>query len=361
MAFPMPQMTSLFHLAVAFLVTCEATVSIVNVVTFDEGLSSHRFALAEVLTLAHQLQAVFVEPSYCHGRLGTSCSGGVRLGSVFNLTRLRRWVRIEQEVPSSSVNLQNRSAHGSVRKVCLHSGNPADSCQHLNLTAIAGKSEAAVSALEHGEEAILEVHHYRRGSVRGLSSSVTHAITAALDFAEEQYDKVRQIMGLLGLPARGYIAFHWRSENHHAYEKCARDMLKSHAKLLQNRNSSSGEGPLALLVSDIQFNTSLRWGGMKELDKNSSGAAAQRALDLLFAHNFTKLDRALRQPGAPVPGDLAEASVWDLILAQQAGRMATCSGCHTEPCHSCAWQGNYARFVVDLRSQDHQQTFRCWP
>ena len=168
-------------------------------------------------------------------------------------------------------------------------------------------------------------------------------------------------MGLLGLPARGYIAFHWRSENHHAYEKCARDMLKSHAKLLQNRNSSSGEGPLALLVSDIQFNTSLRWGGMRELDKNSSGAAAQRALDLLFAHNFTKLDRALRQAGAPVPGDLAEASVWDLILAQQAGRMATCSGCHTEPCHSCAWQGNYARFVVDLRSQEHQQTLRCWP
>ena len=194
--------------------------------------------------------------------------------------------------------------------MCLHSGNPTGLCQLLNLTAIAGKSEAAVSALGHTEKAILEVHHYRRGSVRGLSSSVTHAITAALGFAEEQYDKVRQITGLLGLPARGYVAFHWRSENHHAYEKCARDMLRSHAKLLQNGNSSSDqEGPLALLVSDIQFDTSLRWGGMRELGKNSSGAAAQRALDLLFAHNFTKLDHALRQAGAPVPGDLAEASV----------------------------------------------------
>ena len=72
------------------------------------------------------------------------------------------------------------------------SGHFGNETELRNLTAIAGKSEAAVSALGHTKEAILEVHHYRRGSVRGLSSSVTHAITAALDFAEEQYHKVRQ-------------------------------------------------------------------------------------------------------------------------------------------------------------------------
>ena len=141
---------------------------------------------------------------------------------------------------------------------------------------------------------------------------------------------------------------------------CAKSILESHAKL--TLRTGGGARLRAVLVSDIQFDDKLRWGGMSKMLANSSSrAAASGALELLYAHNFTKLDLAYKMAAAPVPKDLAEASVWDLILAQQAGELATCSFCRVEPCLSCAWQGHYADFIVQLRARRGVHTFKCWP
>lgn len=325
---------------------------VVNVVTWAEGLSSHRIAIAEILTLSHMLRAVLVEPCYMHGKLSSCSKGGVRLSTVYNIQPLQRWARILPEKEA-----MNAASHpGIIERVCLHAGHPQNLCG--NVTRIAGTPRAHVIALGHTLAPVLEVHWFRRNTINGLSSGVKREILNALDFAPEQYHKVRRLTNLLGLPPQGYVVYHWRSERHSSYEMCAKFILESHAKLTRTGGAAL---PRALLVSDIQFDDKLRWSGMKSLLTNSSHAAASRALELLYAHNFTKLDLAYKKAAAPVPRDLVEASVWDLILAQQARELATCSSCGVQPCLSCAWQGHYADFIVKLRARRGVHTFKCWP
>ena len=325
---------------------------VVNVVTWAEGLSSHRIAIAEILTLSHMLRAVLVEPCYMHGKLSSCSKGGVRLSTVYNIQPLQRWARILPEKEA-----MNAASHpGIIERVCLHAGHPQNLCG--NVTRIARTPRAHVIALGHTLAPVLEVHWFRRNTINGLSSGVKREILNALDFAPEQYHKVRRLTNLLGLPPQGYVVYHWRSERHSSYEMCAKFILESHAKLTRTGGAAL---PRALLVSDIQFDDKLRWSGMKSLLTNSSHAAASRALELLYAHNFTKLDLAYKKAAAPVPRDLADASVWDLILAQQARELATCSSCGVQPCLSCAWQGHYADFIVKLRARRGVHTFKCWP
>jgi hypothetical protein len=57
---------------------------------------------------------------------------------------------------------------------------------------------------------------------------------------------------------------------------------------------------------------------------------------------------------------VSQVSAWDLILAKQAGVLATCNGCRARPCAGCFWQGAFAAHIVELRRRTNQETWTCW-
>ena len=74
----------------------------------------------------------------------------------------------------------------------------------------------------------------------------------------------------------------------------------------------------------------------------------------------SQLEPALTFATQPA-GDLGEVSVWDLILSKKADILSTCSGCQSEVCNQCAWQGHFAELITTMRAASHRTTNTCWP
>jgi hypothetical protein len=233
---------------------------LIDVRSFAEGMSSNRHSIAELLALASVAHAVLVEPCFRHGRLGVCPEDRfddrtLRLGDVLDLSALQRFAFIlpwRQAREAAALPLDARA-----RSVCLHSGSPQDTCRRFGLNrSIAHSSASEALALATHGEAVLHVHAFRRGSVRGLNASLVATIEGAIDFAPRQYAQVlpartrycpsctvsmspalpsaylehvaslayvpltlrqvAELRKLLRLP-RSFTAFHWRSETTHDY------------------------------------------------------------------------------------------------------------------------------------------------
>ena len=86
----------LFCLSVSFgLVSADIEAErYIHVMSFDEGMSSNRYALGEVFDFAQKVKATVVEPCFSNGRMG-SCKDidnitvrGALLGEVYELKKL---------------------------------------------------------------------------------------------------------------------------------------------------------------------------------------------------------------------------------------------------------------------------------
>lgn len=100
--------------------------------SFDEGMSSNRYALGEVFDFAQKVKATVVEPYFSNGRMG-SCKDidnitvrGALLGEVYELKKLRR---IAPVMPYAEfVNISQRFKLGETKVVCLHAGTGGSHC-----------------------------------------------------------------------------------------------------------------------------------------------------------------------------------------------------------------------------------------
>ena len=90
---------------------------------------------------------------------------------------------------------------------------------------------------------------------------------------------------------------------------------------------------------------------LKVLDRTTEADLARVFSERMLALTFAT------QPA----GDLGEVSVWDLILSKKADILSTCSGCQSEVCNQCAWQGHFAEFITTMRAASHGTTNTCWP
>ena len=380
------------------------TLKSIYVRSADEGLSSWRIVLAELLVLAHMTGAALIEPCVHKSRL-VACDVAqakgyhrVLVSELFDVPALSTFATIvpPDEAPHGQAN----------RSVCLHDfhASPHDLCAHKGLPDSYGIS---VKELVCESAELLVVVNYRREAISGLDEDLKRKVLGAMDFAKSAYDDAKGLAGLMGLPER-FVAYHWRSEMHEDnYKACAQHLIESRDRqLAQLPSSSHADTNVTLLISDLMDNADLHWG--RERPHKEQGALA---LTRLFDAGFVKLDsfvtvalqrldaarmaahssevildagriRALevlnRTTEADLgrvfsermlaltfatqsAGDLGEVSVWDLILSKEADILSTCSGCQSEVCNQCAWQGHFAEFITTMRAASHGTTNTCWP
>ena len=414
-------------------VTCKggaAPLRTIDVRTWEEGISSARVSLAELLTLAHMINATLIEPCMhdghliaCDGNCGRASKGRcdadatadvnldefavvageapvrVKLSELFDLHALQKIAPI---VPSEVAQEKQRTDELK-RTVCMSNGD-LQSCEGMGLKQYYGIS---VEELACGSAERLEVFSYRKGAITGLDAGLVWQVQHTIDFAKSAYAAADDLAGLMGLPEK-YVAYHWRSEEHEEhYVECAQHLIESRDRqLAQLPASSHADTNVTLLISDLMDNADLHWG--REWPHKDQGALA---LTRLFDAGFVKLDsfvtvalqrldaarmaanssevtmdagriralkvldrtteadlarvfseRMLALTFATQPaGDLGEVSVWDLILSKKADILSTCSGCQSEVCNQCAWQGHFAEFITTMRAASHGTTNTCWP
>ena len=381
------------------------TLKSIYVRSADEGLSSWRIVLAELLVLAHMTGAALIEPCVHKSRL-VACDvaqskgyNRVLVSDLFDVPALSTFATIvpPDEAPHGQAN----------RSVCLHDfhASPRDLCARKGLPDSYGIS---VKELVCESAELLVVVNYRREAISGLDEDLKRKVLGAMDFAKSAYDDAKGLAGLMGLPER-FVAYHWRSEMHEDnYKACAQHLIESRDRqLAQLPSSSHADTNVTLLISDLMDNADLHWG--REWPHKEQGALA---LTRLFDAGFVKLDsfvtvalqrldaarmaahssevildagriralevlnrtteadlarvfseRMLALTFATQPaGDLGEVSVWDLILSKKADILSTCSGCQSsQVCNQCAWQGHFAEFITTMRAASHGTTNTCWP
>ena len=332
----------------------------IYVSSWDEGLSSWRKSLAEILVVARSLNATLVEPCVKNGRL-LSCgdSGLVKLGDIFNMTKLKEF----HPAISSFEEFQKQTERDDAKwfSICMHAGNPRGICgklksRHNNERSI--EINHSVNASLHFPS-VLEVRHFRKTAFFNMRHNDSFLLQKQdwtdvrkrhLTFRDEHHAKVNQHVKNMGINGT-FSVIHWRAELKGIdYMKCARAILK--ARDAMNKTSHAED---FILMSSLNMDSNLQWGGVQQMTKNSS---SNSALSLLLDAGFHKLDTVVEDVQ-----DQVFLAVWDLILAVKAEAYATCSRCRSNFCSKCNFNGNFARLSLELRgnSNKSKRSHSCWP
>jgi hypothetical protein len=179
------------------------------------------------------------------------------------------------------------------------------------------------------------------------SSEVTSVAHKYLDFRSEHYQIVDHALDQMGVN-KNFSVIHWRGELQNMdYMECARAILKT-------RDQMHTPDRQFVLMSSLNMDATLQWGGARKRAKNST---AHAALSLLLDTGFYKLDTVIEGDK-----DIVRLAVWDIILAVKAQAFATCAGCDAESeiCAKCNYQGNFARWAVEMRQMSGKQSRKCW-
>ena len=297
----------------------------------DEGMSSWRFILSELVIFARRIQRDIVEPCVLNGRI-SSCQRKYARG-VDDYFRFSEFAADEgvNVVPFHSVNTSTFEKH-DVSAFCMHTGVPADGCQQKGFDhSWHGISFERVAHESIGKVILLAYFRYsRRASERvsrrklippppsrrktafgGISKEEAFRLAERIPFSLPHLDKVVELRHLLGL-RESYAAVHWRSERIcHDYEGCASSVVKVKNSVCKQRPWLC-DGPV-LLISDIPYlPEQALWKQMsKYLQKTNQTEAARNAMQLFIAEGFVKLDAVASEPD-PGTGFLA---IWDLVCS----------------------------------------------
>ena len=292
-------------------VTCKggtaSSLRTIDVRTWEEGISSARVSLAELLTLAHMINATLIEPCMhdghliaCDGNCGRASKGRcdadatadvnldefavvageapvrVKLSELFDLHALQKIAPI---VPSEVAQEKQRTDEEK-RTVCMSNGD-LQSCEGMGLKQYYGVS---VEELACGSAERLEVFSYRKGAITGLDAGLVWQAEHTIDFAKSAYAAADDLAGLMGLPEK-YVAYHWRSEEHEEhYVECAQHLIESRDTLLKKSPKSNHA---TLLISDLMSDQSIAWYGKRRKGHREDG---EKALKQLFDAGFVKID-----------------------------------------------------------------------
>lgn len=199
-------------LSVSFGLAAVSAERYIHVMSFDEGMSSNRYALGEVFDFAQKVKATVVEPCFSNGRMG-SCKDidnitvrGALLGEVYELKKLRR---IAPVMPYAEfVNISQRFKLGETKVVCLHAGTGGSHCVGMENRC---KKDLGTFGFVPGVK-VLEIHSYRKSCLKGYRTP-PEFLVKDLHFLDKTLDFVdNTLMPLLKLQTGQFHAYHWRSE-----------------------------------------------------------------------------------------------------------------------------------------------------
>jgi hypothetical protein len=356
----------------------------IYVSSWEEGMSSWRKSVVEVLIVALRLNATMVEPCIRRGML-LNCDAlqpgdaVIKLRDIFKMRRFEKKVRFVSDEVFRQVKDATPDHHHVA--MCMHYGTPTDVCEFTSRSKLKHlpELEAAVNAtrIHYNNNkimSILEVTNFRRESFFYTIHNGTKLVrrkevegSLKLDFRKEHYDRVSNYLKQANIPEDKFSAIQWRGE------LVGMDYLGCASAILQARDAMSNHTGLDkqhfILISSLNVRPELQWLVLKN-KLNSSATEAEdsrKALQLLLDYGFYKLDQFVEKDTALVVGDgLRDDStfrmVWDMILAKKARAMATCFGCN-DICSKCNWQGLSAQYTLDIRRDGEvdQSTWHCWP
>jgi hypothetical protein len=346
----------------------------IYVSSWAEGISNWRKSLTEILIVAHRLNATLVEPCICQGRMvscqklgdvPTSCinSAGTmtKLSDIFDMERMKQF-------HPAIASFDDFQRHTDAQKTELATKQQAsftmcmnrlkDPCGEIEWGHKSEKSMVLKKAVHqsHLVRTTLEMTHFRRtafvrmmlGKVKLVDpSEILPLARKYLDFRSEHYQIVDHALDQMGVN-KNFSVIHWRGELQNMdYMECARAILKT-------RDQMHTPDRQFVLMSSLNMDATLQWGGARKRAKNST---AHAALSLLLDTGFYKLDTVIEGDK-----DIVRLAVWDIILAVKAQAFATCAGCDAESeiCAKCNYQGNFARWAVEMRQMSGKQSRKCW-
>lgn len=334
----------------------------------SEGMANWRIAIVELLLVAKQIGAAFVEPCILQGRV-TSChkvkQNQVRLSDVFDLNKLREvhpWIISQEDYEIGTVNVTPTN----VFVFCMHEGNPSPATVCLRDGARLANfynsetNSILEEALQQQDPSIIEIHAYRKGGFAKAqlqqgeeklinASLVQQSLEDNLQFHSKHYRHVASLLRKLNIED-DYHVIHWRAEVLHMnYQNCADQLVKA-----KNLMSRSVKVP-TILISSLNQNPSYQWGGGGFTRAGS--AIALRSLT--EAHGFLKLDTVNDKP----VDDMIYLAVWDQIVAQNATNFATCTkACKAKrSCKACNYQGSFGEVAIHARTKVGRGSHQCWP
>ena len=334
----------------------------------SEGMANWRIAVVELLLVAKQIGAAFVEPCIVQGRV-TSChkvqQKQVKLGDVFDLNKLREihpWIISQEVYEATTANVANIK----VFVFCMHDGNPSPAAMCLRggerLANFYNTKANSImeQALQQQEPSIIEIHTYRKGgfaktllqrnSQKLLNSTlVEQALENNLHFHSKHYEHVARLLRKLNIQDE-YHVIHWRAELLHMnYPNCAEQLIKAKNIMSKNANTPT------ILISSLNQNPSYQWGG----GGFTRARSAQALRSLTEDHGFLKLDRV----NDNAVDDMIYLAVWDQIASQNATNFATCTkACKAKmSCKACNYQGSFGEVAIRYRDQIGRTSLRCWP
>ena len=338
-----------------------------------EGMSSWMISLSEVLVLAKQLNATFVEPCISNGRLG-SCQHGerngtrpkLRLSQVLDLERMQQYhadIVTYDEYERAITALD--SDEPTVVSLCLHHFSPHPKCDGAPLLYGAPRIPQlrTAQALSQNATTVLQIQQYSKYGLRKskwINDEEADMVKVNyLGLSPQHLERVSVLLERMGIHHdEPFSVIHWCAELPNLdYLACADQILQARDVIMEQRQLQLQPAQPFILMSSLNTNADYMWKGAKLLAENStSGQALQKLLD----HGFLKLDQVIDYTTLEDPMMLA---VYDLILALKATEFVTCArGCQDSACAACNWLGSFAGLAVSMRRDvGNKSSTQCWP
>jgi hypothetical protein len=331
---------------------------LVSLESADEGMSSWRHVLCEYFAIAIHLNASVVEPCVTSGRINPCNQAGAQpISMLFNLAKIKHQFRLPFASHESLTELV-RVSPNRVARWSVHAGNPPrrePSLHQATWREFVDKTKGVD---------VLILFSFRKFSRCTAALSATKSILQSmLTFADAHSETVDRFKKRL-FGTRPYAAVHWRSEQTcRNYYTCSLIVLKAKEHLcLRQPHLCPPLGPPVLLISDLTENYSASsWIVMRAfLNATHQRESANDAYTRLTSPSgFVKVDELLRTDEERFSNF---RPIWDLLMGAQANVLLTCDHyCMSESlCSQCAYKGNFARQLNELRRNLNKSATHCW-
>lgn len=328
----------------------------------DEGMSSWRHALCEFFAIAIQLNATIAEPCVVAGRIRPCTALHAQpLSMLYDTSLVEREFGLQFISASAFTEMAKRIPMGRIARWSMHAGTPRRPDHSLHGV----PWTHFVTTIRDCD--MVTLFHFRKYS----RCTTTFADTVArlqqiLPFARSHSEFVDRLIAQM-FANRSYAAVHWRSEVAcRDYQSCAALVLRVKNRLcLGNPRLCPPLGPPVLLISDLTANHSASsWRVMRTyLETTNQVETAHRAYETLLAPSsgFVKIDSFLHTEEEQKS---SFRPIWDLLLGAHASVLLSCvETCDAQSLCSaqrCAWQGNFARHLKELRESFNHSPVSCW-
>lgn len=338
----------------------------IHVSGFGEGMSKWRHSASQLLGFARLLNATLVEPCMHNGRLG-SCKSfpNVTLSSVFSDAGQYMTSTISNRASLMATydefkKYLEKQSNTTELKFCLHKGDCGET-ENYFMKPIPFLHNISDYAFGSGN-LVLNIPYYWINAFEVNGVETIKAEPSLIEFHSRHHKKVDEILHRANITNDKFSIIHWRGEvKNMDYRECARKIIKSKSKMVQNGNITTSF-PF-MLMSSINEDVNTMWGGAKQMAENSN-SSAKEALHTLHQAGFLKLDYLMTENEKQSLEDFGILAVYELILAARSHRFATCTrrDCRGHVCQKCNYPGGFSEYAVDYRQiQGNKASDTCWP